>query len=218
MKELSIEEKAKRYDKAVEIAKEINNEQRAQPFNIMTRVFPELRESEDERIRKALINGFNKLDKSAVWYNGITNGQILAWLENHEQKPDGWSEEDRTNLQRAVYYVDFYQTHEADTQDSEECMNWLKSLKDRIQPRPKQEWSEEDETGLTNTIIMLKEGANLHFNKKDITKAVDWLKSLRPQNRWKPSDEQIIELRRVISGCSYDIEPLVEIEEHLKSL
>ena len=44
-------------------------------------------ESEDEKIRKALINGFNKLDKSAVWYNGIINGQILAWLEKQgEQK------------------------------------------------------------------------------------------------------------------------------------
>ena len=34
---MTIEEKAKRYDEALEIAKEINNEQRAQPFNVMTR-------------------------------------------------------------------------------------------------------------------------------------------------------------------------------------
>jgi hypothetical protein len=50
MKKLSIEEKAKRYDEAIEIAKEINNEQRAQPFNIMTRVFPELAESEVKEV------------------------------------------------------------------------------------------------------------------------------------------------------------------------
>jgi hypothetical protein len=55
--------------------------------NTIKKAFPELKESEDERIRKAMINGFNKLDKSAVWYNGITNGQILAWLEKQEQKP-----------------------------------------------------------------------------------------------------------------------------------
>lgn len=47
MKELSIEEKARRYDEALEIAKKINNEQRAQPFYVMTRVFPELKESGD---------------------------------------------------------------------------------------------------------------------------------------------------------------------------
>jgi hypothetical protein len=45
-----------------------------------------------------------------------------------------------------------------------------------------------------------------------------WLKSLKDRYTWKPSDEQIIELRHVISGCSYDIEPLVEIEEQLKKL
>ena len=54
MKELSIEEKAKRYDEAIERAREINNEQRIQPYDIMTRVFPELKESEDERIRKEI--------------------------------------------------------------------------------------------------------------------------------------------------------------------
>ena len=58
MKELSIEEKAKRYDEAIKLAKEINNEQRAQPFNVMTRVFPELKENEDEKIRISLIKFF----------------------------------------------------------------------------------------------------------------------------------------------------------------
>ena len=48
MKELSIEEKAKRYDEAIERAKEINNEQQAQPFDVMTRVFPELKESDED--------------------------------------------------------------------------------------------------------------------------------------------------------------------------
>ena len=47
---------------------------------------------------------------------------------------------------------------------------------------------------------------------------IDFLESLRPQPHWKPTKEQIIELHNVISGCSYDIEPLVEIEEHLKKL
>ena len=38
------------------------------------------------------------------------------------------------------------------------------------------------------------------------------------RNTWKPSDKQMIALRQVISGCSYDIEPLVEMEEQLKKL
>lgn len=39
-----------------------------------------------------------------------------------------------------------------------------------------------------------------------------------PQPRWKPSEEQLLQLRCVISGCSYDIEPLVSLEEQLKQL
>ena len=46
------EEKARAYDEAIKRAKEINNEHKAQPFNVMLKVFPELKESEDERMRK----------------------------------------------------------------------------------------------------------------------------------------------------------------------
>ena len=85
MKELSIEQKAQRYDEAIAIAREINNEQRAQPFNVMTRVFPELKESEGERIRKHLI-GVVEL------YYGNTDEQekkdCLAWLEKQAKKDE----------------------------------------------------------------------------------------------------------------------------------
>ena len=83
MKELSIEEKAKRYDEVLERAKGVIEQNPLMEYlkKGIEYILPELKESEDERIRKALINGFNKLDKSAVWYNGITNGEILAWLE-----------------------------------------------------------------------------------------------------------------------------------------
>ena len=45
----------KKYKEALERAKQIHNEHRAQCADIMTKVFPELKESEDERIRKDLI-------------------------------------------------------------------------------------------------------------------------------------------------------------------
>ena len=88
MKELSIEEKAKRYDEAIERAKGLIDFCSDSELKTLENVFPELSESEDEKIRKELIKGFNNLDKRAVWYNGITYGQILAWLEKQgEQKP-----------------------------------------------------------------------------------------------------------------------------------
>ena len=79
MKELSVEEKARRYDEAIKIAKEINNEQQAQPFNVMTKVFPEFAEPEDEKIRKAIIK-FIKVSKPE-WENYSNYSSWIAWLE-----------------------------------------------------------------------------------------------------------------------------------------
>ena len=157
MKELSVEEKAKRYDEAIEIARQIHDADRVSGIELTTceEIFPELKGSEDKRIRKALINGFNKLDKSAVWYNGITNGQILAWLEKQglendikedaihlcnelidtinkqgEQKP-AWSEEDDYNLQCMIAKV-ASDIQKGNVGRNNELIDWLKSLKERM--------------------------------------------------------------------------------------
>lgn len=84
MKELlSIEEKATRYDEAIDLARKINSGEGvpAPPgWTVCEVIFPELRESEDERIRKALIRAFKSLNTIKVW-NGIECTDILAWLE-----------------------------------------------------------------------------------------------------------------------------------------
>ena len=108
MKELSIEEKAKHYDEAIEKAKDyyhLGDDKHKMAIDakaVMEYIFPELKESEDEGIRKTLINGFNKLDKSAVWYNGITNGQILAWLERQGKNSMGISEATKQELEDSL--------------------------------------------------------------------------------------------------------------------
>jgi len=47
-------------------------------------------------------------------------------IQNH-----AWNEEDEENLQKARFYVNYYQTHEADSEAAELCDNWLKSIRDR---------------------------------------------------------------------------------------
>ena len=93
MEKLSIEEKARRYDEALEIAKNINNEHRAQPFNVMTRVFQELKEPEDDRYKRILHSITNKIslhlcdiftEEEYQCFDAWSN----AWLEKQgEQKP-----------------------------------------------------------------------------------------------------------------------------------
>ena len=86
MKELSIEEKAKAYDKTLERAKSAikecgNNKGR---ITMIEEIFPELKESDDERIRKDLCR--------AIWtYIPTEEGEeYLLWLEK-QGEPQGKS-------------------------------------------------------------------------------------------------------------------------------
>lgn len=90
MNELTIEEKAKRYDEAIERGKQIQNTPYTAHWDIMKEVaedlLPELKESEDERIRKAIIEGFERYNSGAL-FNGVLVKEILAWLKKYvEQK------------------------------------------------------------------------------------------------------------------------------------
>ena len=77
MKELSIEEKAKAYDEAIERANELYDEHER---DIALLIFPELKESEDEKIRKVLLNDF-KNNCSEYYCEGVNRDMIIAWLE-----------------------------------------------------------------------------------------------------------------------------------------
>ena len=83
MKELSIEEKAKRYDEALASAKNTIEVNQAIPdiVDCVESLFPELAD-EDERIRKALINQFSDYKRRGENHGfGYSNDKILAWLE-----------------------------------------------------------------------------------------------------------------------------------------
>ena len=87
MKELSIGEKAKRYDEAIKKAKEYHDVDTDNTMTIYARgtmeyLFPELQESKDERIMKALIHFFsNDENTSFEYWEGIPKAEVLAWLK-----------------------------------------------------------------------------------------------------------------------------------------
>ena len=93
MKELSIKEKAKRYDKVVARAKEqldyakafdYDNEQVAHDIRITVYdIFPELKESEDEQIKKRIIQSLH----GDVLDIEETN-KAIAWLERQSEQID----------------------------------------------------------------------------------------------------------------------------------
>jgi hypothetical protein len=100
MKELSIEEKARRYDEAIEKAKiwqehlyDVNDKDYADELNY---IFPELKESEDERIEllNYLYDVHDDDEERARW---------IAWLEKQgEQKP---AIETKLKIEKGKWYI-----------------------------------------------------------------------------------------------------------------
>ena len=263
MKELSIEEKAKAYDEAFERAKNFIENGDERERTIAESIFAGImEESEDERIRKAIINVFATHKDYEIFF-GVSVKDIIAWLEKQgehanflnniqigdkvtrnrdgvlvnlsqlnrvakkdekqgEQKPQrmvsaeakeamygkpAWSEEDERCLTNAIYACKQMSDEDYDySQGYIDAIKWLKSLKGRVQPQPKQEWGEDDKKLWVHDDDIFLDAAKMivedsprksygGVHKKEI---VPWfyslkerLKSLRPQSHWKPSDEQM---------------------------
>ena len=91
MKELSIEQKARAYDEAIERAKSYYNateNNSLAPY--LEIIFPELiKESEDERIRRNLLEEFKSYnDYNRELFEGITVNDIIVWLEKQKSTVD----------------------------------------------------------------------------------------------------------------------------------
>ena len=88
MKNLSIEEKAKRYDEAIEKAEKWHNAPNVDKIptfgnRIIEDIFPELYESEDERIKNEIIDYISTADDKVL----IPYESWIAWLEKQGDKP-----------------------------------------------------------------------------------------------------------------------------------
>ena len=80
-----------------------------------------------------------------------------------------------------------------------EHINWLKSLKDKIQPQPKQEWSEKDEKFVVDTMSFLYRVKDQYAQSARLEECLVWLKSLKDriqpkqESEWNEEDEKTID-------------------------
>ena len=101
MKELSIEEKAKRYDEAIERAK---NYQKVNGSAVIPAIFPELKESKDEKIRKWLINTIEEVPNDSIEWDVIDKSDVLSWLEKQKETiPDETNSNKNTSTKGNKY-------------------------------------------------------------------------------------------------------------------
>lgn len=108
MKELSIKEKAQAYDKALEgiedyikSLKNVNDGiwSARDIENSLSEIFPQLKESEDEMIRKALI----RYHKSTIDIDGIKGDEIVSWLEKQSKQKS--AVETKLKIEEGKWYV-----------------------------------------------------------------------------------------------------------------
>lgn len=94
-------------------------------------LIPELKDSEDERIRKALV----RFHKSTIDVDGIKGEDIVAWLEKQGNKKPIWSKEDEIGFNDTFWAIQQARTIAKDENDMGNLWyaeDWLKSLKERL--------------------------------------------------------------------------------------
>lgn len=113
-----------KYKEALERAKQFHNKELYAECNgnLVEYIFPELKESEDEKVREWVYNYFHSCFPTWI-HPDITCGEILAWLEKQGQKP-AWSEADDEEFEIATNVL-----KDAGQYDS---AAWLITLKQRI--------------------------------------------------------------------------------------
>lgn len=158
----------KEENKAIEIVKSmiadgIVSQEAAEKY------FPELAESEDEKVKKSLIRLVKAFyDVNFPTPEGFSRKDLFAWLEKQgEQKPVEWSEEDEICRYNAIHYLEKPELLEYNKPNKDIVVKWLKSL------RPQKHWkpTEEQLTCLEDVIYVYK-------NPKHLTSLLNELKAL----------------------------------------
>ena len=183
-------------------------------------MFPELRESEDERIRKAIFKALSKKDaRDVLLAEGVQVSEALSYLEKQkEQKPAEKQDYSGLNdLERAIHRGFLVAGVENVSvtiikQTAQDCLAHMHA-----------EWSEEDEKMMEKIDCYLSSAIGVsEEERQNIEK---WLKSLRPQPKqeWTEEDKENIEsikiiLRKALSkGINCEAE-ILDLTDWLQSL
>ena len=138
------------------------------------------------------------------------------------QENPAWSEEELDSITAAINNLEYLKNNYVYHQMGlEPAITFLKSLKYRVLPQPQQEWSEEDEkeVAVLEAYIRSNDWSARHVERAlgIVDELVNKVKALRPNKQWKPSEEQLDALERIVSERqSIALESLYEDIRKLK--
>lgn len=238
MKELSIEEKAKAYDEAKLRMSAAYNSNRC-TIGFMNEIFPELKESEDEKIRKEIINYFEHHPNIIV--KRERKSDYIAWLEKRGESDETKAKMFLINKGYPIDANGTFPTYEEMyniikkglekqgelIKDDDEIVSNEDGLiadtiryKNEKQGEKKPAWSEEDVAMLDSAIAFVEHSAFTTIGKGK-NNVIAWLKNLKDKaqpRQWKPSEEQMNALNDVISSRDIKYDVLSELWKDLKKL
>lgn len=158
---------------------------------------------DDEKIYQSIMDDTvqeNQLDEKQIDWIISLKGRIQSQLKQE------WSEEDEVALGDALWCCKQAASIAKDENDMGNIWyaeRWLNSLKDRVQPQPKQKWSEEDREYMESLLDIINGTSSLTPSEAECHK--DWLKSLKDRYAWKPSNEQMEGIECTIKTLRYQL-------------
>ena len=184
----------KKYKEALERARGIHSfSSDIAEIKRMEQIFPELAESEDERIRKAQLDYWRSVG-GKEWH-GVPVQETIAWLEKQgEQKEYTFKSLPRLlemiePTERAKAYCQklidalIKEGYATDAKVAGECLKQMNGEKvalatmDEEQGEQQSKWTEKDEHYLILCVECVKECAAQE--REDFSKTIDWLNSLK---------------------------------------
>ena len=117
----------------------------------------------------------------------------LMFEKQGEQKPAEWSEEDESYLNTTISYLKDAKEFK---KSAENCINWLKSLKDRVQSQTNitdEELAQAKNNAYNDALDKTEYNSDWPTFDDGWSAAIWYLKkrNVMPQRQWKPSKEQI---------------------------
>ena len=188
---MTTEEKAKAYDEAIKRAKPLMLDTNFSMKNTVISIFPELNESEDDMIMKAIMEVLKRVSGATdvLESEGTTFKKAMIWFEKQKAKERldrmapiyNDKESFESALEKAWKYYNESASRTVDSFEDDyiECV-FSKGFREGFLYKEKQkeqkpaEWSEKDNIMLENIILCLKEYC--------LTDEINWLKSLRSQS------------------------------------
>ena len=171
-------------EEAIEVYNGLVNTKIKEAFEFFA---PELRDSEDERVRKVLVD----MVKRETGFTGFpSQGQVLAYLEKQkEQKPvQSDVEKEYVRILKSIVSDFIRDKKPKDTLLYQDIFDWLEGR--HIEQKPT-EWSEEDKMNLNGCICSLHQYGYMTY--ADFLRHLPERFNLQPKQEWSEEDEKLLD-------------------------